>query len=158
MSQETSEDALFLEIALTVLLIVVGCAAFIVARPIPDNAFEPLGAGFAPRAISLCLVGLGALNLAVRATAVRGRVGRGRGGDIDRRLLDAASVLVLTCVYVWIVMEKAIPFTFSTGLFVTASMAVLFRNLRRVPVFAAVGLALGYALQLASSTVFFVDI
>ncbi len=158
MSQEASEDALFLEITLTVFLIVVGCAAFIVARPIPDNAFEPLGAGFAPRAISLCLVGLGALNLAVRAAAVRGHIGRARGGDINRRLIDAASVLVLTCIYVWIVLEKAIPFTFSTGLFVTASMAVLFRNLRRVPIFAGVGLALGYALKLASSTVFFVDI
>ena len=103
MSQEANEDALFLEAILTVFLIVLGCAAYVVARPIPDNAFEPLGAGFAPRAISLCIVGLGALNLAVRATAVRSRIGGTRGGDINSRLVDAASVLVLTCIYVWIV-------------------------------------------------------
>ncbi len=157
MSRDNAKGALFLEILLTTLLLVVGFATYQVAKPIPDNAFEPLGAGFAPRAISYCIIGLAALNLAVRVFELPRTMGR-IGAMPSSRLIDTVAVLALTSLYVWIVAGKALPFTLSTALFVTAAMAILFRNLRRLPVYAIVGLGLGYAIQLASSTVFYVDI
>ena len=63
MSTDNPKGALTLEILLTALLLVLGFATYWVAKPIPDNAFEPLGAGFVPRAISFCLIGLAALNI-----------------------------------------------------------------------------------------------
>ena len=157
MPTDSAKGALTLEILLTALLLVLGFATYQVAKPIPDNAFEPLGAGFVPRAISFCLIGLAALNIAVRIHEWRRAAGR-IGAAPNLRLVDTVLVLALTCVYVWVVSAKAIPFTLNTALFVTVAMAILFRNIRRVPVYAVVGLALGYGIQLASSTVFYVDI
>lgn len=157
MSEGNVRGTLLLEILLTILLLVVGLATLQVARPIPDNAFEPLGAGFAPRAIAYCIIGLAVLNLAVRTSEFRHAV-KGTARRHGLRIADTAAVLVLTGLYVWIVTAKAIPFTLSTAIFVTAAMAILFRSFRHVPIFIAVGLCLGYAIQLASSTVFYVDI
>ena len=157
MPTDSAKGALILEILLTALLLVVGFATYEVAKPIPDNAFEPLGAGFVPRAISYCLIGLAVLNILVRSLELRRAVGR-IGAMPNLRLADTFMVLVLTCIYVWMVSTKAIPFTLNTALYVTTAMAILFRNVRQIPVYAAVGLALGYAIQLASSTVFYVDI
>ena len=159
MPDHRNEPALFLEIALTLFLIAAGGLIYAVAQPIPDNAFEPLGARFAPVAISLCLIGLCVLNLAIGAAALRrGDRTLGPGLAVNRRFLDCALMLVCISLYVWVVSEKALPFTASTCLFVTLSMALLFRNLRKAWLFALIGLALGFAIELLSSTVFYIDI
>ncbi len=156
MSDQTARDAFLLDILLTSVLVVLGVATWIVARPIPDNAFEPLGAGFAPRTIGICLAGLGVLNLAVRFIEPRST----EAVSLFRqtRLLDCVATLLITALYVWIVSVKLMPFWLSTGLFTALSMTLLFRNVRLIPVYAGIGLALGFAIKLASSTVFYVDI
>ena len=156
---DTRENtSVILEVLLTLFLIGFAVVVLLEAWSIPANAFEPLGAGFAPIAVSIILIGLAVARLAVTLISRSGPPWAGLQKDGGRRRWDCFFVFVLLVMFVWLMSLKLLPFTVTAALFVGLSMAVLFHRWRKLHYYLGIGALLGLVIEVTSSTIFYIDL
>ena len=147
------------DIGVCLFLVVICCAVLVEAAKLPPGSFEPLGSAPIPQAtagliIALCLLVIG------RAALVMWR-GQARAGETPYppRRLDAAVLLGLTALYVFLMAQRVAGFAPITAVFLFVAIAFLTRFApRSLPIAALIGVIMGWGCQYVFTQVFVVDL
>jgi hypothetical protein len=142
------------DIAVSLVLIVICAAVLFETRGLPPGSFEPLGSAPVPQATAALII---LLSIVVLAGAVR-RPSVG-GTLADLRPFDAAAVVIFTLLFVTLVHFRMATFAVLTTGYLVLTIGWLTRFQRRlIPALLITALVVGFGCQYVFTRIFVVDL